>query len=260
MSETSARRCERCRRASTRRLCDACIARTRTNLRDLIEFTALADPTPRASSMGGGKSSEHSLGVNIAALDVIAGNDTLPLMESWERYVRADFALAPYGVVTEDTRTSALLTRCVEFLSTWLDRLVDEWSPVVDFVSEVEGERNRLARIAQQDVSEGWRVECPTDVDDSTCGRRLRITSDALDDDSEIVCRACGTRWTARRLVLVAAADSEVDVWLPVDTITAWYSISARTLRRWASKGRVQRRGAFYSDRSIRAALASDAS
>lgn len=253
-------RCERCNRASSMILCQACARRLSSALDEIRQFTSMIDTAvPHASGVSMSKSSERSLGVNVDALDVLAGNDTLPLLESWEIAIRHDFELTPYGVVTEQQKRAAMLRERIEFIQAWRDRLIEaRWPLLADMQQELLREAARLARIACVDDHEGWRVECPTDVDDEMCRRRLRVTRDDLDNDADITCRSCKRVWTARRLVVVSAAAKDVDVWVPADTLADWYGVTKRTLRRWAKQGLIERRGRLFSDRSMRRQIALD--
>lgn len=253
-------RCERCNRASSMILCQACARRLSSALEEIRQFTSMIDSAvPRAAAASLARSSDRTLGVNVDALDVIAGNDTLPLLESWEIAIRHDFELTPYGVVTEQQKRTAMLRERVEFIQAWRDRLIEaRWPLIVEMQQELLREAARLARIACVDDHEGWRVECPTDVDDEMCRRRLRVTRDDLDNDAEITCRSCKRVWTARRLVVVSAAAQDVDVWVPADTLADWYGVTKRTLRRWAKQGLIERRGRLFSDRSMRRQIALD--
>lgn len=254
----SEERCERCRRVSSDILCSLCARRFTNALDEIREFSSMIDTAmPHSSSVGATRSSERTLGVNVDALDVICQNDTLPLLESWEIAIRHDFDLTPYGVVTETQKRAALLRERVEFIQSWRDRLMEaRWPLLADMHQEIMSEASRLARIACVDDHEGWRVECPTDVDDEMCRRRLRVTRDDLDNDAEIMCRSCKRVWTARRLVVVSAAAKDVDVWVPADTLADWYGVTKRTLRRWAKQGLIERRGRLFSDRSMRRQIA----
>lgn len=251
-------RCERCKRASADVLCESCARRLSTALEEIREFSSLVDTAmPHTRARGASRSSERTLGVNIDALDVIAGNDTLPLLEAWEIAIRHDFDLTPYGVVTESVKRTAMLRERVTFLNSWRDRLIEaRWPLLADMHREITSEASRLARIACVDEHEGWRVECPSDVQDEMCRRRLRVTRDDLDNDAEITCRSCRRVWTARRLVVVSAAAKDVDVWVPADTLADWYGVTKRTLRRWAKQGLIERRGRLFSDRSMRRQIA----
>lgn len=256
----SDQRCDRCNRQSEDALCAACSQRLSRALDEIRDFTAMIDSAvPHAGQSSMSRSSERSIGVNVDALDVIAGNDTLPLLESWEIAIRHDFELTPYGVITEQQKRTAMLRERVEFLQAWKHRLLEtRWPLLADMQQELVSEAARLARIACVDDHEGWRVECPTDVDDEMCRRRLRVTRDDLDNDAEITCRSCKRVWTARRLVVVSAAAKDVDVWVPADTLAQWYGVTKRTLRRWAKQGLIERRGRLFSDRSMRRQIALD--
>ena len=258
--EEAQQRCERCNRASSDILCLNCVTRLHRALDEIHEFSAMVDSAvPATRGVNPTRSSERTLGVNIDALDVIAGNDTLPLMESWEIAIRHDFDLTPYGVVTEQQKHSAMLRERTDFIKAWLTRLLEtRWPLLLDMHREITAEAARLARVACVDEHDGWRVECPTDVEDGMCRRRLRVTRDDLDSDAEVLCRSCKRVWTARRLVVVSAAAQDIDVWVPAETLAEWYGVTKRTLRRWVKQGLIERRGRLLSDRSMRRQIAFD--
>jgi hypothetical protein len=83
----------------------------------------------------------------------------------------------------------------------------------------------------------------------------LRVNPDL---DELVDCRSCGTTWTTRRLLLVAAADSQSEIWLDVAAMAEMTGQPERTLRDWAQRGLVAREHGRYSLGSVQAAMMGD--
>lgn len=254
----SKQQCVRCEHDCDAFMCVFCEKRVRRALHDIERFTRLIDSAEQRTTAGSEvRTAEKTLGVNIEALDVIAGNDTLPLLESWEVTIRNTYGLTRYGMVTEDEARADMLHNRIAFLKAWLHVLIHrQFEQLPALHDSLVAEAVRLARIACVDDHQGWRVECPNDVGASLCRHRVRVTRSDLQNDAEVVCRGCERVWTARRLVVVSAAANDVDVWVDADTLAHWYGVTKRTLRRWASEGLIERRGRLYSDRSMRKTIA----
>lgn len=81
-------------------ICGHCIGRIDDNLARIAELTAWAASwlMPRSGHGEGGRSVPGSKPpLDVASLDACIGNDTLPVLESWERLVREFYGYAPYG-------------------------------------------------------------------------------------------------------------------------------------------------------------------
>jgi hypothetical protein len=245
--------CVICGKHTERMACIRCQNRISNHLSDIVEYVALAQNELQPATGGDGRGSELGLGVRIDALDLVAGNDVLPTLESWERMYREEWGYAKW----EDTKrergrgkanqASAYFTGTVAFLRGNLDRICEH--PAVDqFHVQTTACWHRARSAARQQPRQAWRVTCPADVDDGECGKSLRITGEDVDRD--IPCKACGTIWTLRRLLLVAIA-SGVPIWLDLDSAADYFTLHPTTLRKWAKAGYVIRRGNQYDFQSI---------
>ena len=156
-------------------------------------------PEKRAQAPGGGKPGSRPP-LDLAALDDAMASDALPMAEAWERIIREDHGLAPYGAAT--ALEPATLARSVAFLRSWLARLAeDPRFPIEELAREVRETAARLSRYdAQRNPPRpGVPVSCPgdhPDADGRTCDTVLRC-----DGTSVVVCPRCQTHWTADTLL-----------------------------------------------------------
>jgi hypothetical protein len=246
--------CVICDRPSEHVACIWCQRRTSERLGDIVTFVALAEDELLPGRGGDGRSTERGLGVRLDALDLVAGNDVLPVLESWERLFREEWGFAAWGQTTLERgrgqvqQVPAYLTGTVSFLRSHLDRIFDH--PAVDeFAVEVGTCWHQARKAASQEPRQAWRVTCPTDVDDGECGTWLRVTGE--DFGGSITCRTCRTTWPTDRLLLVVASSSDSELYLDADAIMRMSGVTEMTLRRWAKDGKLQRRGNLYSVRPI---------
>lgn len=248
--------CVICLRATNAGACSSCESRLRQQLKDIVEFQALA-PFNLAPGRGGdGRGNERSLGVNIQALDLVGAFDPIAVLESWERDWREAFGLTRYGPASASRPASArgTLIGIVGFLQSWLSKACQEHPAISDFALEVRGLHRSCKAAAGQVERAGWRVTCPTDTDDGECGAVLLVRSE--DFGGDVACRACGTRWPVERLLRVVASSRHAELWLDPDAASEWIGVHPATLRRWAAAGRIQRAHGLYEVHSIREALA----
>jgi hypothetical protein len=234
--------------------CDACRNRIRNNLTDIVELTALA-ATWAPTSSGDDGSARGKPGsrppCDLTALDDALGIDALGTLESWERVIREDFGLVPYGVATE--AAGASLTQCVGFLLHWLERLCDSWPAVDEFAREVRDVRGRLTRYDETAERGTMRIPCPTPDDHGgECGMHLSVSPSDL--SRVVTCRRCGESWNVDRLLLVALSDPELALRMDPDAASYATGIDVMTLRRWATTGRISVRHGRYDLAEIRQA------
>lgn len=235
--------------------CDGCRNRLRNRLGEIVELTALADDWTPTSS--GGESARGKPGsrppTDLGRLDDALGIDALGQLEQWERIIREDFDLVPYGVVTE--AMGATLTRTVGFLLHHLDRLCDSWPPVDEFAKEVRDIHGRLQRYDETVERGVMRIPCPAphpDDDGQACGYRLHVSPGDL--GANLTCRRCGESWNADRLLLVALSDPGLVLWLDAEVATYITGVTDRALRKWAEAGVIAKRGTQYELSTIRRA------
>jgi hypothetical protein len=98
VNETS--HCTICNKPTEQMACSHCEHRMHTQLSEILQFVALAETNLVPGSGAGGRSTERPLGIRVDALDLVAGFDVLPQLESWERLFREDYQLAKYGEIS----------------------------------------------------------------------------------------------------------------------------------------------------------------
>ena len=232
-----------------RTCCTPCLDRILGDLERIVELTdAAATWTPRAGAGNGVRSvpgSRPPLSVDI--LDAALGLDVLPLLESWQRIIREDAGLTPYGTATEGIAVN--VASAVAFLRSWLLWCATEaaW-PIEELAREIREARMALDRLdPDHERPDGLRVACTEphpDADGRECGYRLVIVGAMLSQDVE--CRRCGHVTTGGRMILSALSDPAVTVWAYPDVIEDTLGIPTRTLRRWVRYGWVTRLGSRY--------------
>lgn len=253
------------RRVHLGRACRKCHDRMARQLREIPEEYALAlgELTP-TSAGGSGRSSEPSIGLRVSALDLRAGADVLAILGSWERDWRETFedpahTVAPRARASRGDRgdrVGANLVAVCGWLGANLIRSARAHPAIDEFAHELavlHQEARSAARTAGR--RETW-VDCPTDTDTGVCATPLRLTG--LDLSRSVYCRGCRREWGVQRLMLVAAADTEAGVWLLSEDVSVLLGVPERTLREWARKGRIERRGGQYELGSVKAAIAAN--
>lgn len=172
----------------------------------------------------------------------------LEMLEMWERCVREDRALAPYGAASEQRVMlgQATLTGVTGFLATQLDWITTEPTfGLEDFADQV---RRAVAILRRWDTNRElsgsrYRVPCPALIEHGEtiieCGRPLVVNA-----AETTYCRGCGTEWPTTRLLAVAGRDA--DIWLDAEAVSEHLGIPERTVRHWGKVGKVARRGMLY--------------
>jgi len=271
MQKGNAMSCNICQRDTC-----GCLHRIHRQLRDITENYTTAEKNLIPGNGGDGRGTERSLGVRLIALDFISGNDVLPQLEEWEKDWRSFFELTPFGMASlqrtiEAARSHAespnatdpypqtyrRLTGCVDFISTWVHRAIQEHPAIDEFALELRQMWNISEQAAGKQPINSWMITCPADTHTGDCGNRLRITGQ--DFDGHITCRNCQTQWAVERLLRVAAADKQSEIWLAPDDAARLFGIPERTLRAWAQKGYIRRAHGQYEHHSIRAAVSEGA-
>jgi hypothetical protein len=248
-------------------VCQKCADRIRRDLDDILRLTAdaHAQTSPKAGSQGGARTVPGSRPpLTLEALDPelvlvrIVPDDPssevplLVLLEDWERMIREDRGLVPYGMASEArlasigplraaswaSHTPVTLTGVVRFLQGHHDWACTEPSfDVSEYGRQVRLCRRAVSRWDSDAHSPGWRVPCPTVSDQGECGQQLRVAR----GDEIVPCRSCGREWELPRLLAVAGRDA--DVWIDVEAAATMAGVHERTIRKWVAKGAVQRRG-----------------
>lgn len=230
-------------------VCQGCAGRLDGDLERIAELTRLAAGwlDPRTGTGSGVRSVPASRPpIDLASLDACIGHDVLPVLEAWQRLIREEAHLAPYGAATE--ARSVTVGSSVQWLRSWL-----LWAfqrpdfPIDDLAREVADLRWSLERLDPDRDKPGLRIPCPSphhDGDGRACGYRIVVDAQRMADD--LPCPRCDTTWSGNRLVLVALNDPGVTIWAYPDVIADTLSIPPRTLRHWADKGWVARIGSRY--------------
>lgn len=233
-------------------VCLQCRSLLRSQLTEIVTLWPMAAAEVALGKGADDAGSAGSLGVRVSALDFAAGNDVLPVLEEWERTWRLLLGHAAFGIATElrwerCATIGEVLADTVGYLLGVFDAICDrDDGGLPEFAQEVR-EELRTARVAARQVPPNqWRVSCPTDE----CGRILRIERAQLDES--VVCEGCGRNWTVHRLLAVAAADAEAEIWLSSEDVALLAMVPERTLRDWGKKELVQRRGGLYELGSVR--------
>lgn len=238
--------------------CRRCHDRMASQLREIPELYALALGELETGSGNGGRSSETSLGLRLAALDLRHGGDVIGVLVSWEldwRETYDDDTVTP--LVRADDRAGATIVEVCGYLLAGLHRACTS-HPAIDVFAQELAEIHGAARTAARTTgARHTEVECPADHDDGICGARIRVSGLELTD--VVYCPRCRSRWELHRLLLVAASDTEAGVWLPVDDVALLLGVSRRTLFRWAKAGHVQREHGLFELESVRTAIHDDA-
>lgn len=253
------------------RVCAPCFSRLRVWLLSLPQLAAEAGNRLEVTAVG--RSSGRSVPgsrppLNLDAIDPalalieLAPGDRssavpiLEALESWERLVRAENELAPYGIATALNRdplsSTATLANVCRFLSVWLEWMAEtDEVDVVDFHIHIKSARRVLLRWSWEHEDETrWRVTCPhVRGSGQECGSVLHFVG--LEDD-EVRCRGCGSRWSPARLLAVATSADAESVWVDAEAAAVAVGVDASTVRRWARAGRVRRQGQRYSLADLR--------
>jgi hypothetical protein len=248
-------------------VCQRCADRIRRDLDDILRLTAdaHAQTTPKAGSGGGARAvpgSKPPLAVDaldpeLALIRLVPEDESsevplLVLLEDWERIIREDRGLVPYGMASEArlasvgplhaaswaSHTPVTLTGVVRFLQGHHDWAMAEPSfDLAEYARQVRLCRKAVARWDSEAHSPGWRVPCPTVTEEGDCAQSLRVSR----GDEVVYCRKCGREWELPRLLAVAGRDA--DVWIDVEAAATMAGVHERTIRKWVAKGAVQRRG-----------------
>jgi len=268
--------CVICNKPTEQMACSRCERRMHGQLGDILQFVALAETNlvPGKSGGGGGRSPERSLGIRVEALDLVAGFDVLPQLESWERMFREDYNLAKYGEVSSERAGVVVFTMprhdgrsippqiaingymsgTIVFLQQFMPKICEH--PAVDeFASELRQLHRQAQSASGQSPRTSWNVTCPTDTDEGECGNRLRVNGE--DFDGHVTCRQCKTTWPLQRLMLVAASSTNSAIMIDAEAAARMYNVNVTTLWRWAKAGKIKRERGRYDVRQIQKALES---
>ena len=174
----------------------------------------------------------------------------LEMLEAWERSVREDRGLAPYGPASLSRArgygTSATLVGCIDFLAGQVEWMTtDPDFGLEEMADHVRRAAAILRRWTDTDGQIGTRIACPSIVEEGTCGKPIRISTEG----EPVTCRGCGYTWTVEWLIRVAGEDA--DGWADMEAVCRLSGLHERTIRRWAKAGKVRKRGLLYNVRDV---------
>jgi len=174
----------------------------------------------------------------------------LEMLEMWERSIREDRHLTAYGIASAQrnttTKTLPTLTGITTFLTTQTDWATSsEDFNLEEYASHLRRAVNTLRRWDPETTQIGTRIHCPGIIDNTICAATIRITTEG----NPIHCHNCGSDWTLGWLI--ASIGDQADGWADIEAITHLAGVHARTVRRWANKGKVRKQGLLYNIKDI---------
>lgn len=192
----------------------------------------------------------------LALIELNPGDDSsavpiLEALEMWERQIREERGLTPYGPASlarceghNHTRQTLIgVTRFLHANLEWVAAQPD--FPVDALWDHVRRSSSILRRWSTDDHVIGTRIACPTQLDDGTCDATITVAGDS----DGVYCRRCGRTWTVEWLIRVAGEGA--DGWADMEAIVRLSGLHERTVRRWARAGKVRKRGLLYSVRDV---------
>ncbi len=257
--------------------CPSCAAWLSSTLTDIGHFAAEAAAFI-ARTGSGTTSGPATFGsrppINVEAIDpelalieLNAGDPSsavpiLEALEMWERAIREDRGFAPYGPSSavrlrsgdrRATETAITLTGVLSFLGSQIDWIVtEETFGLEEFADHVRRSAAVLRRWSREDVQIGTRIACPTVTDEGdSCSAPIRVSTDG----DPVLCRRCGRTWSIEWLIQVAGKDA--DGWADMEAVVRLSGLHERTIRKWATAGKVRKRGMLYSIRDVSQATSS---
>ena len=237
-------------------LCNRCHSKIHSQLDDLKEFWIGAHNELLPGRSGsGGRSSERTIGLNVAALSFIAGHDILSFLHGWESVIRERRKLTPPAHIEKPKSLGVEIEDAIVFAQShliWIGS--QEW--ISDFARELRDVHGQGMAAARRFVEKTRKIPCPADTESGICSNLLAINSDDPLDIFE--CRKCKSQWTTLRLMAVAMS-SKQEIWLDAESLAKWMGISERHIRRLAQKHSLAKRGQFYEAHAIMNAHANQA-
>jgi hypothetical protein len=222
-------------------------------LDDLGElWSASHDELLPGKSGGGGRSSERTIGLNVAALSFVAGSDILGILHEWEKVIRGERHLTPPAFIRKPESVGAEVVDAIAFAQTHL-RWAGEQEWIGDYIREVKELHAMGMAAARQYVKRARRISCPTEIaEGGNCNNILKI-----DDEHPLAifeCRKCDTQWTTLRIIAVAMSDPSREIWLDAEALAAYTNIQERQVHRLIKREQVGKKGKLYNVKEFLAA------
>ena len=227
-------------------LCERCHSKFHQILDDLGElWSASHDELLPGKSGSGGRSSERTIGLNVAALSFVAGNDILGILHSWEVVIRQQRRLTPPAMVPKPESVGAEIVDAIAFAQSHL-RWAGEQDWISDYLREVKELHAMGMAAARRFVKKARRINCPATMGDGDyCNNLLKINED--DPLDIFTCKKCATEWSTLRLIAVAMSDPDREIWLDAEAIALYTKIQERQVYRIVKREGIARRGQLYN-------------
>ena len=223
--------------------CLRCLTTCKIELANLPILLRQAGGFLQPGSGGRGSSSgERTIGVNVSALDFVAGHDLLGTLYAWQDLTRDLLGLHERLTLRGDVQS--LVERAVEFLQVHWEWFSKQDDFIGDFIREIRGLHSRGMAITGQNQPKVRQIGCPTDTGTGLCGRKLTV--DGSDLNAVIECKRCKTNWTTSWLIQVALDQPHADVWVDAEAIAQYKNLSPNHVRKVAKKWSVPQIGSLY--------------
>jgi hypothetical protein len=229
--------------------CPTCETRMRDHLVDVLEFYALAEGELIPGPGNGGRGTERSIGVRLAALDFLAGHDVVAILGSWESEWREHYGLSIDPMLT---RPAPALSRSVAFLRQWLPRACTDHPAVDDFARELHECWSLAQSAARVSPARSLSITCVADDDrhdDGICGKRIPVGIDEI--RGRVTCKRCQTAWDVPHLMHVAISTPGAELWADPEAAAGYFRVTSKTLRQWARADHIRREHGRYELHSI---------
>ncbi|MEN9416574.1 MAG: hypothetical protein RI988_194, partial [Pseudomonadota bacterium] len=254
--------------------CPTCQQQLRHHLNDIQKLIGLAHDHITGSSSKGttrpAPASRPPLTVNaldpgLTEIEIDPDDPELQLtileiLEMWERVIRQDRGLIPYGIASEAAMDAAG-ARTDTWATTWINlnhtiafhHGALDWAitaPNFDlpqYAHHLKLCRAALTRWEENRHNPAWKVPCPTLTTTGECARILRVDT----SQDTVTCRSCGN--TRSILNLLRVAGTEADVWVDIESAARLAGVTERTVRNWVQKKTVQRRRMYVRLMDVRA-------
>lgn len=241
-------------------ICHHCAQRIRRDLDDILNLVMAAAAQTIHTTTGTGNAHAvpgsrpplvvEALDPELTTVRIIDSDPStdlplLEILEAWERVIREDRMLAPYGPASAQrltrfpgTPTQNTLTGVITFLHAHHEWVCSEPSfDIAEYARQVRLCRKAVARWDMTSQPPGWRVPCPTVTDHGECGQIVKIQR----GHDHAYCKRCERSWDVAHLIAVAGRDA--DVWVDVEAAATLAGVHERTIRKWVQRGSVRKRG-----------------